>query len=430
MEVSCSCDPARSRSARSPCAALLAACSQPHGRRPRRPDPERFHGPHRARQARLRQRPPRHQRALLRHLPRRGRAHCAEHPPRRRPLRAEPRGPALQPHRRGRPDGHAPTYDHLEAGLIRVALTLADNLDVIDDSGNVITNATAPSTSGAACPASRTPPTPRRTSTTARFATLPDPGGQRARRRTARSTTRPRRTCSTRSPTTRAPSSRVRRRAVGAAIAAGHEPPNRHPALPARLDGAKGEMLFNQACAQCHGTPTQVNDHQRGRPRRVLPGDQPRRHGRHRLHAGPTASPCRRRSPQPPAPPRDQHRDRLRHVPRPGRLSPPTSRGSTSRSTASASGRTRPGRRSSWTCRRCRPSSRPHPGAAAVLDRPRPGNHHRQPRRLGVVQRPAAPGDRQTRRRTSTTTARRTSPPCSTSTARSSSRRFPALNRP
>ena len=33
------------------------------------------------------------------------------------------------------------TYDHVRAGLIRVVLPLADNLDVIDSNGNVITNA-------------------------------------------------------------------------------------------------------------------------------------------------------------------------------------------------------------------------------------------------------------------------------------------------
>ncbi len=33
------------------------------------------------------------------------------------------------------------TFDHLKAGLVRVTLTLADNLDVIDAEGNVITNA-------------------------------------------------------------------------------------------------------------------------------------------------------------------------------------------------------------------------------------------------------------------------------------------------
>jgi len=39
------------------------------------------------------------------------------------------------------PDAAVPTYDHLKAGLVRVTVKLADNLDVIDGSGNVITNA-------------------------------------------------------------------------------------------------------------------------------------------------------------------------------------------------------------------------------------------------------------------------------------------------
>ncbi|HEX2585243.1 MAG TPA: hypothetical protein VHL14_08925 [Steroidobacteraceae bacterium] len=39
------------------------------------------------------------------------------------------------------PNATKPTYDHVRAGLIRVVLPLAQNLDVIDINGNVITNA-------------------------------------------------------------------------------------------------------------------------------------------------------------------------------------------------------------------------------------------------------------------------------------------------
>ncbi|HET9988481.1 MAG TPA: cytochrome c peroxidase, partial [Kofleriaceae bacterium] len=39
------------------------------------------------------------------------------------------------------PTEAVPTYNHLAAGLVRITLQLADNLDVIDASGNVITNA-------------------------------------------------------------------------------------------------------------------------------------------------------------------------------------------------------------------------------------------------------------------------------------------------
>jgi len=39
------------------------------------------------------------------------------------------------------PNASKPTYDHVRAGLIRVVLPLAKNLDVIDINGNVITNA-------------------------------------------------------------------------------------------------------------------------------------------------------------------------------------------------------------------------------------------------------------------------------------------------
>src|SRR5262249_42624117 len=39
------------------------------------------------------------------------------------------------------PDAVTPTYDHLKAGLVRVTLPLADNLDLVDEAGNVVTNA-------------------------------------------------------------------------------------------------------------------------------------------------------------------------------------------------------------------------------------------------------------------------------------------------
>ena len=39
------------------------------------------------------------------------------------------------------PDAEVLAFDHLKAGLIRVTVKLADNLDVIDINGNVITNA-------------------------------------------------------------------------------------------------------------------------------------------------------------------------------------------------------------------------------------------------------------------------------------------------
>ena len=39
------------------------------------------------------------------------------------------------------PTAAVPTYDHLRAGLVRVVIKLADNLDVIDGAGHVITNA-------------------------------------------------------------------------------------------------------------------------------------------------------------------------------------------------------------------------------------------------------------------------------------------------
>jgi cytochrome c peroxidase len=52
-----------------------------------------------------------------------------------------PSDPLFNPIDADDPNAAVPTYDHLKAGLIRITLTLADNLDVIDGAGNVITNA-------------------------------------------------------------------------------------------------------------------------------------------------------------------------------------------------------------------------------------------------------------------------------------------------
>jgi cytochrome c peroxidase len=53
---------------------------------------------------------------------------------------SNPGDPLFNPIDADDPGAAVPTYDHLKAGLIRVTLQLADNLDVIDADGNVITN--------------------------------------------------------------------------------------------------------------------------------------------------------------------------------------------------------------------------------------------------------------------------------------------------
>jgi len=61
------------------------------------------------------------------------------------PARATAQGPRSQlfkPIDADDPTAASPTYDHLKAGLVRVVLPLAPNLDVIDGAGHVITNAT------------------------------------------------------------------------------------------------------------------------------------------------------------------------------------------------------------------------------------------------------------------------------------------------
>jgi cytochrome c peroxidase len=156
------------------------------------------------------------------------------------------------------PTAATPTYDHVKAGLVRVNLTLADNLDVIDDGGNVITNATR------TIAVWRGVPTALNTAYTApfqydaRFATLqiqadaalhghsqidhePDPDQLddiAAFEETLFSD--------------------HRAQHIARVIEHGGTPqePDYHltPGSPA----AKGQALFQQACAPCHGTPTET----------------------------------------------------------------------------------------------------------------------------------------------------------------------------
>jgi cytochrome c peroxidase len=151
------------------------------------------------------------------------------------------------------------TFDHLKAGLTRVTLTLADNLDVIDESGAVITNA------GRTLDVWRGVPTVENTAYTApypyddRAATLEL---QAEDALVAHSQIHP-----PASPEVveqiaafeRTVFSSPQAAAVAEAIEHGQHPPNPQPHFPAGSDGARGQVLFNQICAQCHGDPTQVS---------------------------------------------------------------------------------------------------------------------------------------------------------------------------
>jgi cytochrome c peroxidase len=156
------------------------------------------------------------------------------------------------------PTAGTPTYKHLEAGLVRVTLNLADNLDVVDDCGNVITNCTR------TIDVWRGVPTVENTAYTApyqydgRFATLQiqadaalhahsqidhEPSKAQLDEISAYESTVFSDTAASK---------------IAAAIAAGDAPPSGDKHFSPGSKEAKGQTLFYKACVACHGTPTET----------------------------------------------------------------------------------------------------------------------------------------------------------------------------
>lgn len=151
------------------------------------------------------------------------------------------------------------TFDHMKAGLIRITLTLADNLDVIDASGNVITNAAR------TIDVWRGVPTVENTAYTApyqyddRAATLPIQAEDALVAHSQIEHPASPEVLERISAFERTVFSSPDAALVGVATQLGLPPPNPQPDFPPGSDGAKGKVLFNQICAQCHGGPTQVD---------------------------------------------------------------------------------------------------------------------------------------------------------------------------
>ncbi len=269
-----------------------------------------------------------------------------------------PHDPLFNPIDADDPGAAVPTYDHLKAGLVRVTLTLADNLDVVDASGNVITNAQrtisvwrgVPSTENVAYTApyqyDGRAPTPSEVQAVGALdlhsqivASRPPP----RRSRTSRPSRRPS------SPTApprrwRTPSWPGRRRRPSTCTR--RRDPTRPPGRRSSSASARSATA-------------------RPRPTRSSTRLSARTSSRCSTRTAPSPSPgsCRSASgSRRPSAPTSGRRTRAPSAPRPSPCSAssascPTRRASRSRSTASASTRTRPARRSSSTCPRRFPAS-------------------------------------------------------------------------
>jgi cytochrome c peroxidase len=154
------------------------------------------------------------------------------------------------------PNALVPTYDHLKAGLIRVTIPLAANLDVIDGAGNVITNA------------DRTISVWRGVPTVENVAyTAPYQYDGRAPTLQAQADG----ALHAHSQIDREPAdsaldqiadfertifSSQAAADVAAALARGQTPAPVDLHLPPDSDAGQGQTLFQNVCARCHGSPT------------------------------------------------------------------------------------------------------------------------------------------------------------------------------
>jgi cytochrome c peroxidase len=148
------------------------------------------------------------------------------------------------------------TFDHLKAGLVRVTIKLADNLDVIDGAGNVVTNA------------ARTISVWRGVPTIENVAyTAPYQYDGRAPSLQVQANA----ALHAHSQISHEPSAEVLQQIasfeqtvfssddaedVAEALAHGQTPAPLDLHLPAGSDAAAGQAVFQSVCAKCHGSPT------------------------------------------------------------------------------------------------------------------------------------------------------------------------------
>ena len=174
-------------------------------------------------------------------------------------LALNPADPLFNPLDADDPGAATATYHHLEAGLVRVTLSLADNLDVVDAAGNVVTNAAR------TLDVWRGVPSVENTAYTAPYQTdgrIPSLQIQASAALHAHSQI-------DHAPTAgqlddiasfeQALFSGPGAALIAGAIALGFPPPDPEPVFAPGSPEAAGQSLFYKACAPCHGTPTQTH---------------------------------------------------------------------------------------------------------------------------------------------------------------------------
>jgi cytochrome c peroxidase len=174
-------------------------------------------------------------------------------------LAANPHDPLFNPIDADDPGASPPTYQHLGAGLVRVTLDLAPNLDVIDASGHVVTCAAR--TVGVW----RAVPTVENTASTApyqldgRIATLPDQADAALLSHSQIDHAPTKTQLEDLAAFESTVYSDLTAELIGIATELGLPPPELEPHFPKGSTEAAGQALFGKACAPCHGTPTMTH---------------------------------------------------------------------------------------------------------------------------------------------------------------------------
>ncbi len=154
------------------------------------------------------------------------------------------------------PAAPALTFNHVKAGLIRVTLKLADNLDVVDAQGNVITNASR------TIDVWRGVPSVENTAYTApyqfdgRFTSLEQQAVAALNAHSEIVHDPPNGIVKLIAAYERSQFSSPAAALIGVSIALGKTPPSVEPVFSPGSDEAKGQALFQKVCAPCHGGPT------------------------------------------------------------------------------------------------------------------------------------------------------------------------------
>jgi cytochrome c peroxidase len=167
-----------------------------------------------------------------------------------------PSDPLFSPIDADDPDAAVLTFDHLKAGLIRVTVQLADNLDVIDANGNVITN------EARTISVWRGVPTIENVAYTApyqydgRAPTLAVQANGALHAHSQIDRDPPDEVLAKIADFERSVFSSDAAAAVADALASGQQPPPLDLHLPPGSDAAEGQVVFQNICAKCHGSPT------------------------------------------------------------------------------------------------------------------------------------------------------------------------------